>query len=97
MLIETVCGSDLHTFHGLLGGEDVPYIMGHEGVGIVSEVGKNVKDFQPGDRVIILAGEGFNPPGAVPLELFGEGDRFSTNLGGLQGMSGGKPAVWLRR
>lgn len=49
----TICGTDLH----ILGG-DVPAvtpgrILGHEGVGVVEEVGENVSQFKPGDRVII--------------------------------------------
>lgn len=48
----TVCGSDLHLFHG-----DIPdlapgEILGHEGVGIVDQVGAQVTKFQPGDRVV---------------------------------------------
>ena len=48
----TVCGSDLHLFHG-----DVPDlkdgdILGHEGVGIIEQVGAQVTKFKPGDRVV---------------------------------------------
>jgi alcohol dehydrogenase len=49
----TICGTDLH----ILGG-DVPAVtdgrtLGHEGVGIVEEVGPGVNNFKPGDRVLI--------------------------------------------
>ncbi|MDN4593783.1 zinc-dependent alcohol dehydrogenase family protein [Polycladomyces subterraneus] len=49
----TICGTDLH----ILGG-DVPAVtdgrtLGHEGVGIVEEVGSGVSNFKPGDRVLI--------------------------------------------
>jgi alcohol dehydrogenase len=49
----TICGTDLH----ILGG-DVPAVtdgrtLGHEGVGIVEEVGTDVNNFKPGDRVLI--------------------------------------------
>ncbi len=49
----TICGTDLH----ILGG-DVPAVtdgrtLGHEGVGIVEEVGTGVNNFKPGDRVLI--------------------------------------------
>ena len=49
----TICGTDLHILKG-----DVPAItdgriLGHEGVGIIEEVGTNVLDFHKGDRVLI--------------------------------------------
>lgn len=49
----TICGTDLH----ILGG-DVPAVtdgrtLGHEGVGIVEEVGTGVNNFKPGDSVLI--------------------------------------------
>lgn len=46
-----ICGSDLHAKHGLLPGIQPGDIIGHEFVGIVSEVGANVTRFNPGDRV----------------------------------------------
>jgi alcohol dehydrogenase len=49
----TICGSDLHIMKG-----DVPEvtdgrILGHEGVGIVTETGSGVTNFKAGDRVVI--------------------------------------------
>jgi alcohol dehydrogenase len=49
----TLCGTDLHIIKG-----DVPTvtegrILGHEGVGIVEEVGNGVSRFAVGDRVVI--------------------------------------------
>ena len=49
----TICGTDLHILKG-----DVPTvtpgrILGHEGVGVVEEVGMAVQNFRPGDRVLI--------------------------------------------
>ena len=53
ILKTTICGTDLH----ILGG-DVPAckegtILGHEGIGIVEEVGDAVTNFKVGDKVII--------------------------------------------
>lgn len=53
ILRTTICGTDLHILKG-----DVPAvtdgrILGHEGVGIVEEVGKGVTSFHKADRVII--------------------------------------------
>jgi alcohol dehydrogenase len=49
----TICGTDLHILKG-----DVPTcepgrILGHEGVGIVEQVGAAVSSFKPGDHVLI--------------------------------------------
>jgi alcohol dehydrogenase len=49
----TICGTDLHILKG-----DVPAvtdgrILGHEGVGVIEEVGTAVTSFKKGDRVLI--------------------------------------------
>jgi alcohol dehydrogenase len=49
----TICGTDLHILKG-----DVPTcepgrILGHEGVGIIEQVGAAVASFKPGDHVLI--------------------------------------------
>lgn len=49
------CTSDIHTvFEGALG-ERSDMILGHEAVGEVVEVGSEVKEFKPGDRVVVPA------------------------------------------
>ena len=49
------CTSDVHTvWEGALG-ERSDMILGHEACGVVDEVGALVKDFKPGDRVIVSA------------------------------------------
>ncbi|KKC30262.1 NADP-dependent isopropanol dehydrogenase [Caldanaerobacter subterraneus] len=49
------CTSDVHTvFEGAIG-ERHNMILGHEAVGEVVEVGSEVKDFKPGDRVVVPA------------------------------------------
>src|SRR4051794_6349142 len=48
-----ICGSDLHLYEVLgpfIGEGD---ILGHEPMGVVEEVGSEVKQIQPGDRVVI--------------------------------------------
>lgn len=59
----TICGTDLGISHGKnpeieatareKTGEWNGRILGHEGIGVVEEIGANVTNFQPGDRVII--------------------------------------------
>jgi threonine dehydrogenase-like Zn-dependent dehydrogenase len=46
-----VCGSDLHIYHGHTP-MNAGAVLGHEFVGVVEEVGPEVRRFQPGDRVV---------------------------------------------
>ena len=48
-----ICGTDLHMIRGTMPGMEDGTILGHEAVGIVEEVGSNVRNFKPGDRVVI--------------------------------------------
>ena len=48
-----ICGTDLHFVRGTVSGMKPGTILGHEGVGMVEEVGSQVKNFKPGDRVVI--------------------------------------------
>ncbi|CDO03951.1 Glutathione-independent formaldehyde dehydrogenase [Oceanobacillus picturae] len=47
-----ICGSDLHLYHGGIVPE-TDYVVGHEPMGIVEEVGSEVKSLKKGDRVVI--------------------------------------------
>lgn len=49
------CTSDIHTVYEGAIGDRHNMILGHEAVGEVVEVGSLVKDFKPGDRVIVPA------------------------------------------
>jgi len=48
-----ICGTDLHFIRGTMSGMAPGTILGHEGVGVVEQVGKDVRNFAPGDRVVI--------------------------------------------
>ncbi len=49
----TICGTDLHILKGDLPGVTDGRILGHEGIGIIEEVGSAVTEFAVGDKVII--------------------------------------------
>lgn len=49
------CTSDIHTVYEGAVGERTDMILGHEAVGEIVEVGKTVKDFKAGDRVLVPA------------------------------------------
>jgi threonine dehydrogenase-like Zn-dependent dehydrogenase len=48
-----ICGSDLHLFNGFMPTMERGDILGHEFMGEVMEVGKNVKKLKVGDRVVV--------------------------------------------
>jgi threonine dehydrogenase-like Zn-dependent dehydrogenase len=48
-----ICGSDLHLYNGYMPGMKNGDIMGHETMGEVVEVGREVKNLKVGDRVVI--------------------------------------------
>lgn len=52
-LVAGICGSDLHSTAGLHPFVPLPYIPGHEVVGVITELGSEVKDFSEGDRVTV--------------------------------------------
>ena len=49
----TICGTDLHIRKGDVSTCSPGRVLGHEGVGIVDEVGGSVTRFRPGDKVLI--------------------------------------------
>src|SRR2546429_1891175 len=86
-----VCGSDLHILHGHTPMNEGA-VLGHEFVGLVEEVGPEVKRFKPGDRVVssfftscghcVMCRKGwFNQ--CVSKATFGHGEYFG-GLGGGQ-------------
>jgi len=49
----TICGSDLHLFSGNMSGMEKGDILGHEFMGVVEEIGAEVKKIQVGERVVV--------------------------------------------
>ncbi|MBI1816970.1 MAG: alcohol dehydrogenase catalytic domain-containing protein [Deltaproteobacteria bacterium] len=48
----SICGSDLHLYHGTVPAEP-GVVIGHECVGVIEDVGRDVRRFKKGDRVIV--------------------------------------------
>ena len=48
-----ICGSDLHLYDGYMPTMEAGDVIGHEPMGVVVEVGKDVKRLKKGDRVVV--------------------------------------------
>ena len=48
-----ICGSDIHLYNGFIPTLEKGDILGHEFMGEVVEVGRNVRNLRPGDRVVV--------------------------------------------
>lgn len=59
-----ICGTDLHMIRGAIGEMMSGTILGHEGVGVVEEVGKAVRNFKSGDTVAVI---GCGPAGQFAM------------------------------
>lgn len=88
-----VCnGTDLKLIHGTFKNfSDYPAVLGHEGVGRVVDIGKNVTSFKPGDRVLLpflegMSGEYHSGWGAY-AEFAVVGDAEAMTSAGISGFS----------
>ena len=52
-----MCHSDVSAMSGIIP-QPAPFVPGHEGAGVVAEVGEGVTSVQPGDHVIVA----WSPP-----------------------------------
>lgn len=48
-----LCGSDVRTYSSGVNGLDFPFILGHENIGIIEEIGEEVEGYKVGERVIV--------------------------------------------
>ena len=53
MVATTICGTDLHILKGDVPEVEVGRILGHEGIGVITEVGASVTQLAVGDKVIL--------------------------------------------
>ena len=100
LTLSAICGTDLHFIRGTLPGVKSGTVLGHEGVGVVESVGEDVRNFRPGDRVLIPSTIGcgycsscragyFAQCDVAPKELGAQGTVFfggPEEAGGLNGL-----------
>jgi alcohol dehydrogenase len=53
MVATTICGTDLHILKGDVPEVELGRILGHEGIGVITEVGSGVTQLAVGDKVIL--------------------------------------------
>lgn len=80
----SICGSDLHIYHGHGFSEDIGFCVGHESVGEVVEIGRGVKQLKVGDKVMMPAAVGC---GACRSCLAGNVIDCANNASGCYGLS----------
>ena len=53
MVAAGVCHSDYHLIGGHMQPWGLPWVLGHEGAGVIREVGPGVSGVAPGDKIIL--------------------------------------------
>ncbi|WP_437751017.1 zinc-dependent alcohol dehydrogenase [Sorangium sp. So ce1389] len=48
-----ICGTDLHFIRGTMPGMEPGTVLGHEAVGVIEELGDDVRNLKKGDRVVV--------------------------------------------
>lgn len=85
-----ICGSDLHIYHGMVPDTRVGTTFGHEFIGVVEEIGKDVKNLKTGDHVIVPFNISCGKCVFCKQGLFGnchESNPEATAVGGIFGYS----------
>ena len=73
-----VCTSDAHTVHGAIGPR-TNLTLGHEAVGVIHQVGAEVRRFKPGERVVAGA---ITPDWGATASQAGHSSQSGAPLGG---------------
>jgi threonine dehydrogenase-like Zn-dependent dehydrogenase len=85
-----ICGSDLHLYHGIVPDTRVGQTFGHEFIGVVEQVGPDVKKLKTGDNVLVPFNIACGHCGFCKQELYGnchESNPEATAVGGIFGYS----------
>jgi len=73
VLVSGICGSQLHEINGNKGnGKFLPHLMGHEGCGIVEDIGPGVTTVKVGDKVVMHWRPGAGIESAFPQYMLGD-------------------------
>ncbi len=51
--LAAICGFDLHLYHGMMPDTRIGHTFGHEFIGVVDEIGSDVRNLSVGDRVMV--------------------------------------------
>jgi S-(hydroxymethyl)mycothiol dehydrogenase len=84
ILASGVCHTDLSAKNGVFGTDHFPFLLGHEGCGIVEQVGEGVSNVKEGDRVILAWRA---PCGACRFCLVGQPHLCAASLNATQKMT----------
>lgn len=79
----TICGTDLGILHGKTPSVKSGTTLGHEGVGIIEEVGSAVSNFKKGDKVIISCITACGTCGSCKKQMYGHCEDGGWILGNL--------------
>ncbi|SDG58196.1 Threonine dehydrogenase [Dyadobacter soli] len=85
-----ICGSDLHLYHGMVPDTRVGTTFGHEFIGVVEEIGSDVRNLKVGDNVLVPFNVSCGKCVFCEQELFGnchESNPEATAVGGIFGYS----------
>jgi S-(hydroxymethyl)glutathione dehydrogenase/alcohol dehydrogenase len=85
-----ICGSDLHLYHGLVPDTRVGMSFGHEFIGVVEQVGPEVRNLKVGDNVLVPFNIACGKCHFCKQGLFGnchESNAQATAVGGIFGYS----------
>jgi S-(hydroxymethyl)glutathione dehydrogenase / alcohol dehydrogenase len=84
VIVSGICGSQLHEINGNKGnGKFLPHLMGHEGCGLVEEVGPGVTKVKPGDKVVMHWRPGYGIESDFPKYKFNGKDFLSGKVNTL--------------
>jgi threonine dehydrogenase-like Zn-dependent dehydrogenase len=87
-----ICGTDLHFVRGTMAGVAPGRILGHEGVGVVEELGERVRNFDLGQRAVICSTIGCGTCAYCRAGYFAQCDRANPNAPGTAFFGGPEEA-----